>query len=44
MTTWSLSQLLASLHDDIQQRLGTVRKTFGHPGTKGDASESGRAE
>jgi len=39
MTTWSLSQLLASLHDDIQQRLEAVRKCFGHPGTKGDASE-----
>lgn len=39
MTTWSLSQLLASLHDDIQRRLETVRKSFGHPGTKGDASE-----
>ena len=39
MTTWSLSQLLAGLHDDIQQRLETVRKSFGHPGTKGDASE-----
>ena len=39
MTTWSLMQLLAGLHDDIQQRLETVRKSFGHPGTKGDASE-----
>lgn len=39
MTIWSLSQILASLHDDIQQRLKTVRKSFGHPGTKGDASE-----
>lgn len=39
MTTWSLSQLLASLHDDIQQRLETVRKSFSHPGTKGDGSE-----
>lgn len=39
MTTWSLTQLLAGLHDDIQQRLDTVRKSFGHPGTKGDASE-----
>lgn len=37
--TWSLSQLLAGLHDDIQQRLETVRKSFAHPGTKGDASE-----
>ena len=40
MSDWSLPQLLASLHEDIQQRLATVRKTFGHPGTKGDASES----
>lgn len=39
MTTWSLSQLLAGLHNDIQQRLETVRDSFGHPGTKGDASE-----
>lgn len=39
MTTWSLSQLLAGLHDDIQQRLETCRKSFGHPGTKGDASQ-----
>lgn len=39
MTTWSLPQLLSGLHDDIHQRLETVRKTFGHPGTKGDASE-----
>lgn len=39
MTDWSLSQLLASLHEDIQQRLGAVRMCFGHPGTKGDASE-----
>jgi len=40
MSDWSLSQLLASLHEDIQQRLATVRKSFNHPGTKGDASES----
>ncbi|WP_068071346.1 DUF6602 domain-containing protein [Novosphingobium lentum] len=39
MSEWSLSQLLASLHEDIQQRLATVRKAFNHPGTKGDASE-----
>lgn len=37
--TWSLSQLLAGLHDDIQSRLQTARSTFGHPGTKGDASQ-----
>ena len=40
MSQWSLSQLLSSLHEDIQQRLSVVRKTFGHPGTKGDASEN----
>jgi hypothetical protein len=39
MSDWSLSQLLASLHEDIQQRLAIVRKSFNHPGTKGDASE-----
>ena len=39
MTDWSLPQLLAGLHDDIQRRLETVRKSLGHPGTKGDASE-----
>jgi hypothetical protein len=39
MNNWSLSQLLAGLHDDIEQRLSTARKAFGHPGTKGDASE-----
>lgn len=39
MSEWSLSQLLSSLHDDIQQRLAIVRKSFNHPGTKGDASE-----
>ncbi|MGF1482356.1 MAG: DUF6602 domain-containing protein [Cyanophyceae cyanobacterium] len=37
--SWSLSQVLASLHDDIQQRLEIARRTFAHPGTKGDASE-----
>ncbi len=39
MTTWDLSTLLAGLHEDIQQRLERVRKSFGHPGTKGDAGE-----
>lgn len=39
MTDWSLAKLLAGLHDDIQQRLEITRKTLGHPGTKGDASE-----
>jgi len=39
MSTWSLSTLLASLHEDIELRLGTARKAFQHPGAKGDASE-----
>lgn len=39
MSEWSLSQLLASLHEDIQQRLALVRKSIHHPGSKGDASE-----
>src|SRR4051812_22316972 len=39
MTQWSLSKLLAGLHDDIQKRLEISRGAFGHPGTKGDASE-----
>ena len=40
MSTWSLSQILAGLHDDIERRLAAARQLFGHPGTKGDASES----
>lgn len=39
MTDWDLSQLLSSLHSDIENGLRTVRGAFGHPGTKGDASE-----
>lgn len=39
MNEWSLAQLLAGLHDDIENRLATARKAFAHPGTKGDASE-----
>jgi hypothetical protein len=39
MTEWSLSVLLAGLHDDIQRKLETVRQSFGHPTSKGDASE-----
>lgn len=39
MSTWSLPKLLAGLHDDIERRLATARAAFGHPGTKGDASE-----
>jgi hypothetical protein len=39
MNNWSLSQLLAGLHDDIENRLAIARHTFGHPTTKGNASE-----
>lgn len=37
---WSIQTLLAELHDDIQEQLARARKAFGHPGTKGDASEA----
>src|SRR3546814_14986445 len=40
MTAWSLPKLLESLHNDIEGKLGLVRGSFGHPGTKGDASEA----
>ena len=40
MNDWSLERLLANLHDDIHRRLETARQSFGHPGTKGDASEN----
>jgi hypothetical protein len=40
MENWSLTKLLEGLHDDIHQKLQTARKTFAHPGTKGDASEN----
>lgn len=39
MSQWSLSQLLSSLHEDIQGRLEVCRKTLGHPVSKGDASQ-----
>jgi hypothetical protein len=39
MTEWSLSTLLASLHQDVERQLKIVREAFAHPGTKGDASE-----
>ena len=39
MSKWSLTTLLESLHNDIQHRLTTARKSFQHPGTKGDATE-----
>lgn len=40
MNPWSLEQILASLHEDIQHRLATARKSLAHPVAKGDASES----
>lgn len=40
MSDWSLPILLSGLHDDIQRRLETVRKSFAHPGTKGDGCEN----
>jgi hypothetical protein len=39
LTKWSLPQLLEGLHKRIHEDLATARKTMGHPGTKGDASE-----
>lgn len=39
MSEWSLPRLLSGLHDDIEQKLKISRENFGHPGTKGDASE-----
>jgi hypothetical protein len=39
MTEWSLPNLLAGLHDEIERRLEKARKVFGHAVTKGDASE-----
>jgi hypothetical protein len=40
MSAWSLTTLLAGLHDDIEHKLKVSRKSFEHPGTKGDASEA----
>jgi len=40
MSGWSLAQLLSELHADIERRLETARKSFGHAPSKGDASES----
>ena len=37
--TWSLTKILEGLHNDIHQKLETVRRSFNHPGTKGDGSE-----
>jgi hypothetical protein len=40
MAAWSLSTILAKLHEDIERKLETVRESLDHPVTKGDASES----
>jgi hypothetical protein len=40
MTKWSLDTLFTHLHEDIESRLNTARKTLAHPGAKGDASEN----
>ena len=40
MSEWSLSTILATLHEDIQHRLRSVRATIGRPGSKGDGSEN----
>lgn len=40
MSDWSLSKVLSSLHDVVEQRLGIARATLAHATTKGDASES----
>jgi len=39
MSEWSLLDLLESFHRKIEQDLETARRSFAHPGTKGDASE-----
>jgi hypothetical protein len=39
MSDWSLTKLLAGLHDEIEQRLSVARNALTHPGSKGDASE-----
>ncbi|KOX56122.1 hypothetical protein ADL19_10495 [Streptomyces purpurogeneiscleroticus] len=40
MSGWSLTGLLAGLHDDISFRLEQARKLYGHPVAKGEASET----
>lgn len=40
MSDWSLPDIFESLHTDIQTQLVSVRKSFKHPGTKGDGSEN----
>ncbi|MET3579957.1 hypothetical protein ABID19_002988 [Mesorhizobium robiniae] len=38
--SWSLPRLLEGLHNEMQQKLETTRAVFGHPVTKGNASEA----
>lgn len=40
MSNWSLAQLLAGLHEEVQTRLDLSRKTMAHPVAKGDSSEA----
>lgn len=39
MSGWSLAELLAGLHEEIETQLSIARKAVAHPGSKGDASE-----
>jgi len=40
MSEWSLSRLLSSLHEEIEQKLHTARKALHHSVSKGDGSEA----
>lgn len=40
MSSWSVPVLLQNLHKGVHQRLEQARESFGHTGTKGDASEA----
>lgn len=39
MAEWSLTKLLADLHDEIQDKLRKARESIGHPSAMGDESE-----
>lgn len=39
MTEWSLPTLFAGVHEKVQAELELARRAYGHPTTKGDASE-----